>query len=210
MTGWLTSRCSWQPRLVVTESVLPVARGGVPRARSAPPAPSSLLMRPAAERRYVSQADLRPLVGQLVYLLRWPMEYRLEELAELSGDFGFVARRVDSTRLDVVLAKDCILAFCNLVTENDTLVGFDGTPWHSHGTVQFMTGDSTYVEYDELQLLYALALGDLLVFSHFSDGKLHDRWLAHKDEGVDVRHLKPGDELHVTAPMGVPKQSNLS
>ena len=78
------------------------------------------------------------------------MSYRLDELAKLASEQGLEWRRVDDNRLDVTVATDAVLAFCNLVDENDTLVGFDGTPWHSHGVVQFMTGASTYIECDEL------------------------------------------------------------
>ena len=125
------------------------------------------------------------------------LKYRLDELAKLSADLGLVSRRVDADRLDVVIHDGCVLAFCNNIDDGDTLVGFEGTPWHSHGLVQFGTGDSTYVEYDELDILIALGNGDLVVVSEYSDGKLRNRELAHRQEPLDLRYLKPGDEIRV-------------
>ena len=125
------------------------------------------------------------------------MRYRLDELVKLSAELGLVSRRVDADRLDVVIDDGCVLAFCNLQDEADTLVGFDGTPWHSHGLVQFMTGETTYVEYDEIEILIALGTGDLVIISEYSDGRLHDRSLAHRHEALDLRYMQPGDEIRV-------------
>jgi len=125
------------------------------------------------------------------------VRYRLDELVKLSAELGLVSRRVDADRLDVVIDDGCVLAFCNLQDEADTLVGFDGTPWHSHGLVQFMTGETTYVEYDEIEILIALGTGDLVIISEYSDGRLHDRSLAHRHEALDLRYMQPGDEIRV-------------
>jgi hypothetical protein len=65
------------------------------------------------------------------------MTYRFDELTKLASEQGLEWRRVDDNRLDVTVATDAVLAFCNLLEDNDTHVGFDGTPWHSHGVVQF-------------------------------------------------------------------------
>jgi len=123
--------------------------------------------------------------------------YRLDEVAELATELGLAARRVDANRLDVHLREDMVLAFYNLVDENDTLVGFDSTPWHAHGIVQFMTGENTYIECDELDILVGLGSGDLLVVSRYRDGELADRWLAHKDEPLDVTYIEAGEEMRV-------------
>lgn len=125
------------------------------------------------------------------------MHYRLDELATLARELNLPTRRVDSYRLDVTIENGCVLAFCNLPTENDTLVGFDGTPWHSHGVVQFLTGDATYVDCDELAILVGLGTGELVVVSRARDGQLCDRWIAHRNERLDLQHIQPGEELRV-------------
>lgn len=122
------------------------------------------------------------------------MRYRLDELAGLAAELGFEARRVDINRLDIVV-NDAVLAFCNLIKDADSLVGFDGTPWHSHDLVQFMTGKNSWIECDELEILIGLRSGELVVVTQFVDGVLRDRWLAHRDEPLDLRYIEPGEEL---------------
>jgi len=123
--------------------------------------------------------------------------YRLDELAKLASEQGLEWRRVDDNRLDVTMATDAVRAFCYLVDENDTLVGFDGTPWHSHGVVQFMTGASSYIECDELDILIGLASGNLVIVTQYLHGELKDRWIAHKDEPFDLQYIEAGEELRV-------------
>jgi len=122
--------------------------------------------------------------------------YRLGELTKLATEFGFECDRQDEVRVAVRLAPDAVLEFCNLEA-GDSLVGFEGTPWHSHGIVQFMTGVDTYVEYDELDIVLGLGSGELVVVSQYLKGQLQDRRLAHKHEPLDLRHLEPDEELRV-------------
>jgi hypothetical protein len=125
------------------------------------------------------------------------MVYRLDELAELASELGLTSERVSADRLDVVIGDGYRLAFCNLPAEGDTLVGFDRTPWHSHGMVSFLAGSPEYVECDELDILIGLGSGDLLVVSQFVDGNLKDRWIEHKNEPLDLKYLQPNEELCV-------------
>jgi hypothetical protein len=123
------------------------------------------------------------------------MEYRLDELAKLASECGLESQRVDPTQLHVTIQDGCVLAFCNLL--DGTLVGFEGTPWHSHGTVEFSAGDAGYVECDELAILIGLGSGELVVVSQFRDGQIFDRWLAHRKEPLDLEYMKAGEEIRV-------------
>jgi hypothetical protein len=123
------------------------------------------------------------------------MLYRLDELALLATESGLVSERISRDRLDVILFEECRLSFCNLTAEDDTLVGFDGTPWHSHGGVSFLAGSLHYVECDELDILIGLCAGELVVVSQFVDGVIRDRWIGHKKEPLDLEHLRTGEEL---------------
>jgi hypothetical protein len=123
------------------------------------------------------------------------MHYRLDELGKLAGELGLDAHRVDGDRLDVRVA-DAVLAFCNL-EHDDSLVGFDGTPWHSHDVVQFESGNGTYIECDELDVLLGLAAGELVIVSQLVAGELRDRWIAHANEPLDLKHMWRGEELRV-------------
>ena len=125
------------------------------------------------------------------------MRYRLNELEELARELGLLTQRVDADRLVVMLDEGCSLAFSNLPEQDDTFVGFDGTPWHSHGVVQFSTGEATYVECDEFDILVGLTSGELVVVSQFLDEQLSDRWLAHKQEALDLRYMQQGEEIRV-------------
>lgn len=124
--------------------------------------------------------------------------YRLDELAKLASEIGLESRRADDNRLDVMLPDAAVLAFYNLVDEDDTLVGFENTPWHAHGIVLFMTGPNTCVECDELDILIGLASGDLVVVTRYRRGVLEDRWIAHKDEPLELNDMEPGEELRAS------------
>jgi hypothetical protein len=101
--------------------------------------------------------------------------------------------------VDVQLARGITLSFCNLVDADDTLVGFDGTAWHSHGAVGFCTTPGDFVEFDEIDIVIALRAGDLVVVTRIAAGSVADRWLHHKDEPLDLRYLSAGEELRVTS-----------
>jgi hypothetical protein len=124
-----------------------------------------------------------------------PVHFRLDEIEQLARELGFDAHRVDAQRVDVPMA-DAVLAFCNL-EEDDSLVGFDGTPWHFHDEVQFENVDGTYSAWDGPDVLLGLAVGELVVVSHFVAGEVQDRWLSHVDEPLDVKHVWRGEELRV-------------
>jgi hypothetical protein len=120
--------------------------------------------------------------------------YRLDELERLCAELGLACRRIDAARLDVIVHTDCHLAFCNL-PDGDTLVGFEGTPWHAHGSMHFGTGDANFVVCDELEILVGLSVGDLIVVSQYVSGALRDRWITHKLDEVDFKYIRPGEEL---------------
>ena len=125
------------------------------------------------------------------------MEYRLNKIAELCSENSLKTYIPDKNRIDVFIREDCVLSFLNLVDENDTLVGFDGTPWHSHGNVQFMTGSNTYIECDELEIIIGLVSGELLIVSRYLKSSLTDRWIMHKDEPLDLKYIEAGEELKI-------------
>lgn len=125
------------------------------------------------------------------------MEYRLNKIAELCSEHGFETDMPEDNRIDVTIHEDCVLSFLNLANENDTLLGFDGTPWHSHGKVQFVTGSNTYIECDELDIIIGLVSGELLIVSQYLKSKLKDRWIMHKDEPLDLKYIEAGEELKV-------------
>ena len=125
------------------------------------------------------------------------MEYRLSKIAELCSEHGLQTSMPDKNRIDVKIRDNCILSFLNLVEENDTVVAFDGTPWHSHGIVQFMAGSNTYIDCDELDIIIGLVSGELIIVSRFLQSKLVDRWIMHKNEPLDLKYIESGEELNI-------------
>ena len=125
------------------------------------------------------------------------MEYRLNNIIVLCSEHGFYVNQPDENRVDIQIRDDCVLSFINLVDEQDTIVGFDGTPWHDHGIVQFMTGPDTYIECDELDIIIGLVSGELLIVSRFMKSNLVDRWIIHKNEQLNLKYIEPGEELKV-------------
>ena len=125
------------------------------------------------------------------------MQYDLDILEEYCQELGFSSNRSSPDSLEIKLIDGVVLEFHNLRDPEDTLIGFSGTPWHCHGNLMLNTRESTYVELDELDLLKGIKSGKLLIFDQYRSGSLHDRWIAHKDEKMDVQHIEPGEEIHI-------------
>jgi hypothetical protein len=125
------------------------------------------------------------------------MEYHLNKIAELCFEHGLQTDKPDKNRIDVKISDDYVLSFLNLVDDKDSLVGFDGTPWHSHGILQFMTGSNTYIECDELDIIIGLVSGELLIVTQYVKSELTDRWIMHKEDPLDLKFIEPGEELKV-------------
>ncbi len=123
--------------------------------------------------------------------------YDLETLEAFSCELGFTPSRTSSDDLEVLLRDGVTLVFRNLRGEEDTLVGFKGTPWHSHGKLMLMFDDASYAEFDELDILQGLKNGDIMIGEQYLNHALEDRWLVHQQEKVDIRHMQPGEEMRI-------------
>ncbi len=125
------------------------------------------------------------------------MYYDLDILEELSLELGFASNRISSDDLEITLIDDIILVFRNLRDEEDTVSGIKGTPSHTHGKLILMTGDSTYIKLDELDVLQGIKNGDILINERYVNNELIDRWLSHKKEKIDLKYIEPGEELRI-------------
>jgi hypothetical protein len=121
---------------------------------------------------------------------------RINELGILCSTLGFPGVQDDHS-IDITLADNAVLNFANLVEDSDSIIGFRDTPWHFHDQLMLMTGASTYIELDELELLQSIRAGDVVIISRYQFGVLEDRWLAHKLEPLDIQHIEQGEELRV-------------
>lgn len=129
--------------------------------------------------------------------LIYAMTYQIDEIISLCAELGFSCQRVSENEVEVSFEEDGILEFQNMPEENDTLVGFKGTPWHGHDQLCLMTGKSTYIHCDELELLVGLKSGEIVIVSQYMSTNLVDRWLAHRDEEIDLKSIEPGEELRI-------------
>jgi hypothetical protein len=119
------------------------------------------------------------------------MVYDLNFLNEYCREIGLVARTVDRFALEIAVGNGAVLCFQNAERERDCLMGFLGTPWHTHGDLTFVDPRGHYIELDTLNLLNGLRDGTVLVCERHVDGKLADRWLIHSGYNDEFRYLDP-------------------
>jgi hypothetical protein len=125
------------------------------------------------------------------------MRYDLNFLSEYCREIGLVARIADPSALEVFLGNGAVLCFRNSECEEDCLMGFFGTPWHTHGDLMFADPRGHYIEMDPLNLLSGLRNGTVLVCEQHVDQTLADRWLTHSEYNDEFRHLGPREWIIV-------------
>ena len=125
------------------------------------------------------------------------MRYDLDFLSEYCREIGLVSRIVAPSTLEVFLGDNAILCFQNAEHEQDCLMGFLGTPWHTHDNLMFCGSWGYYIELDTLNILSGIVGGSVLVCERYADGTLADRWLIHSEYNNEFRHLQPGERIIV-------------
>jgi hypothetical protein len=100
----------------------------------------------------------------------------------------------------VSITEAVVLVFQNLPDEEDTVIGFKGTPWHSHGKLMLMLDEASCVELDELDVLQGIKDWDIVIGERYLNGMIEDRWLAHKKEAIDIRYIEAGEEIRIWRP----------
>ncbi len=125
------------------------------------------------------------------------MYYDLDILEELCHELGFTSNRISSDDLEITLIDDIVLVYRNLRDEEDSVCGIKGTPSHTHGKLILITGDSTYIELNELDVLQGIKNGDILINERYVNNELLDRWLSHKKEKIDLKYIEPGEEIRI-------------
>lgn len=86
----------------------------------------------------------------------------------------------------------------NADREEDCLIGFVDTPWHTHGDdLMFADANGNCVEINYLDLLTALKEGKVLVRELRKDGQIVDRALIHSKYNDEFEYLEVGEEVTV-------------
>lgn len=127
----------------------------------------------------------------------WSMRYDLDILSEFCREIGLNGRMPDNSSLQVALGDEAVLCFYNAEQDEDCLMGFEDTPWHTHGDLMFSDHHGHFVELDPLNLLSGLCSGDVLICEQEVSGHVVDRWLVHKVFNDELEYLSAGERLIV-------------
>lgn len=123
------------------------------------------------------------------------MRYDLDLLNEFCRELGLSSRLTGTSSLEVSLGHETVLCFQNAELDEDCLMGFVGTPWHTHGDLQFSNHAGHFINLDPLNLLTGLRSGDVLICEQELSGSIVDRWLVHKIFNDELEHLVPNERL---------------
>jgi hypothetical protein len=122
------------------------------------------------------------------------MRYDLELIYQLCCEIGLSARMADQ-RVEVDLGQGAVLCFQNAEREEDCLIGFLETPWHTHDHLMFGDARGNYIEIDHLNLLTGLQDGRVLVCEREVEGRTVDRWLIHSKYNNEFKYLQEGERI---------------
>jgi len=124
------------------------------------------------------------------------MRYDLPLIQERCQEIGLPSR-LQGESLEIELKPGVMLRFLNASRDEDCLVGFDGTQWHTHGDLVFAGGQGAYVEMSILDVVAGLKDGSILVCERWNDGQLKDRCLVHRDYNDEFKFMSEGEEIKV-------------
>jgi hypothetical protein len=128
------------------------------------------------------------------------MHYDLTLIADLCTELGLAHTSIPGNSVAVALEPGITLRFENYASQEDgsdeSVVGFEGTPSHSHGDMSFYARGQQ-LELNALDLLSGAVDGKVLICERWKDGELTDRWLVHKDFVDEFDHIEPGEEIRV-------------
>ena len=125
------------------------------------------------------------------------MRYDLELITQLCREIGLSALTEVDQRIEVDLGQGAILCFQNADREEDCLIGFAGTPWHTHDNLMFDGARGYYIELDYLNLLTGLKEGRVLVCEREVKGRTVDRWLIHSEYNNEFKYLEEDERIIV-------------
>lgn len=125
------------------------------------------------------------------------MRYDLDLIHQLCCEIGLSVRIDAGRRVEVDLGQGAVLCFQNAERDEDCLIGFLGTPWHTHNGLMFSDGRGRYVELDYLDLITGLKEGQVLVCERLRYGRAVDRWLIHRDYNDEFKYMEEGEQIVV-------------
>ena len=125
------------------------------------------------------------------------MRYDLDLVSQLCREIGLIVSAGTDRRVEVDLGRDAVLCFQNAEYDEDCLIGFLGTPWHTHDNLMFADARGNYVELDYLNRLTGLKERRILVCEREAKGQIVDRWLVHCEYNDEFKYLEEGERIIV-------------
>jgi len=122
------------------------------------------------------------------------MRYDLDQIERLFREAGWTAYITDQ-RVKIDLGQGAILCFQNAEREDDCLIGFLDTPWHTHDDLMFADGHGNCIELSNLDLAAALKEGRVLICEQEMQGWIVDRWLIHSECNDEFKYLLEGERI---------------
>lgn len=124
------------------------------------------------------------------------MHYDLLLVKELCDEVTFKASMRKEDEVAIEFDEDTTLYLKNIETD-DCLIGFDGTPWHHHGDLQFSDSRGYYTDVSYLDMVTDISLGKILVCELWESGKLKDRYLIHCEYNDEFRYMQSNEKIVV-------------
>ncbi|MBC3767465.1 hypothetical protein [Neptunicella marina] len=124
------------------------------------------------------------------------MHCDLPAIKELCDELGINTSIHDGKLVKVMLENDVFLCFEN-IEEGDCLIGFEGTPWHFHGDIQFCDGRGYYLDVNYLDVITEITKGKILVCELWENEKLEDRYLIHNEYNDEFKYMQPNEKIVV-------------
>lgn len=121
----------------------------------------------------------------------------LDLVSELCEEVGLPCEQRSADELALDVEPGTVLLFRNYPGEDDNLVGFDGTQWHTHDCLMCSDRHGYHIDLTYLDLVSGLADGSVLICEQWVGGALSDRWLVHRDFVDEFRYLRDGEEIRV-------------
>jgi len=131
------------------------------------------------------------------YPLGIKMKYNFDLIEQLCRELSFPFKIQNDNLFKVAVGPAIFLCFRNAELDNDCLIEFEGTPWHTHDEFMFSDRHGYYVEMDYLDVLAGLKDGQVLICELHKIGRLKDRWLIHRDYNDEFRYLENDEEIRI-------------
>ena len=127
------------------------------------------------------------------------MRLDLDQVSELCKEVGLPCEQRSADEVALEVEPGAVLLFRNYPGEDDNLVGFEGTEWHTHDGLMCSDRHGYHIELTYLDLVSGLADGSMLVCELWVGASLSDRWLVHRDFVDEFGHMRDGEEIRIRA-----------